>query len=70
MLPAVFVPLTGYRGNITQIKKYANAALRINPVVEKRRYDITGNLVAVSDPSCCEQRVITYNQDLRVRLSS
>jgi RHS repeat-associated protein len=60
-----YIPLTSYRGNITQIKKYADAAQLTGAVIEKRRYDITGNLIMVSDPSCCEQRSITYNQGTR-----
>lgn len=59
-----YVPVTSYRGSITQIKKYADAANLAGAVTEKRRYDITGNLIIVSDPSCCEQRSITYNQGM------
>ena len=56
-----YVQLTGYRGNITRINKYADAANVADPISETRRYDITGNLIAVSDPSCCELRSTTYN---------
>jgi RHS repeat-associated protein len=51
---------TWYRGNVTQIKSYADA-VSLNQgtaVVETRTYDIAGNL-RVQSSSCCEQTTIT-----------
>jgi RHS repeat-associated protein len=51
---------TGYRGNVTQIKSYADAVNLVEgtAVVETRTYDIAGNL-RVQSSSCCEQTTIT-----------
>ena len=51
-----YKPETDYRGNITQIKKYADAAALDQPtaVVETRTYDITGNMVKNAS-ACCEE---------------
>lgn len=52
---------TDYRGNVTQIKRYADA-LSLNEstaLTETRQYDITGNMVTASS-SCCEQTSVTY----------
>jgi hypothetical protein len=37
---------TRFRGNLTEIRRYANPFLRRDPVIEGRTYDITGNLVS------------------------
>jgi RHS repeat-associated protein len=55
-------PSTDYRGNITRITKYADAANLAAPVVETRGYDTTGNLVAVSS-SCCDEARDNYGVD-------
>jgi YD repeat-containing protein len=52
-------PATDYRGNVTQITTYGNAAAMSSPVTETRRYDIDGNLVKTSS-SCCEQTTFNY----------
>ncbi|MDQ3806502.1 MAG: hypothetical protein M3416_22055, partial [Acidobacteriota bacterium] len=54
-----YQPSTDYRGNITQVKTYANAAALTGPLTEGRTYDINGNQVTGS-ASCCEQTSITY----------
>jgi RHS repeat-associated protein len=41
------------RGNLTRIKRYADAVNATDAIVEDRRYDNAGNLVAVS--GCCGQ---------------
>ncbi|HEU4597120.1 MAG TPA: RHS repeat-associated core domain-containing protein, partial [Pyrinomonadaceae bacterium] len=56
-----YVQMTDYRGNVTQVKSYADAGAE-NPtaaVVETRAYDITGNM-RVASTSCCEQTSIEY----------
>src|SRR5262245_48454625 len=52
---------TGYRGNVTQVKRYADAATLdgVTAVVETRTYDIAGN-VREQTTSCCEKTTITY----------
>lgn len=52
-------PATDYRGNVTQVKTYADAVGLTGAITETRRYDITGNLVTTST-SCCDQTSITY----------
>jgi RHS repeat-associated protein len=49
------------RGNITTIKRYADAASldEGSAVVETRHYDITGN-VRKMETSCCEQTTVNY----------
>ena len=54
-------PGTDYRGNITQVTRYADASTPANPVVESRQYDITGNLVVRSDVQY-EQTSYTFDQ--------
>jgi len=53
---------TEYRGNITQITRYANAVGLTGAVSETRRYDVTGNQVK-SSTSCCEQTTSNYTID-------
>src|SRR6185503_13883039 len=42
---AGYNPITDYRGNVTQITRFADAIVPSVPVGESRRYDITGNLI-------------------------
>lgn len=55
---------TDYRGNVTQVTSYANAApaTPTGPITETRRYDVTGNLVTAST-ACCEQTSFNYTVD-------
>jgi len=53
---------TDYRGNVTQITTYADAATPSAPVNETYRYDITGNIVT-SSTACCEQTSFNYTVD-------
>jgi hypothetical protein len=59
-----YKPETDYRGNVTQVTTYANAGAEPagSPIVETRKYDITGNVVA-SSSSCCEQTSLNYTVD-------
>jgi RHS repeat-associated protein len=52
---------TGYRGNVTQIKRYADAASldQGTAVVETRTYDVAGN-VREQTTSCCEKTTFNY----------
>ena len=52
-------PATDYRGNVTQVKTYADAANLGGAITETRAYDIAGNLRAASS-SCCEQTSFGY----------
>jgi RHS repeat-associated protein len=54
-------PRTWYRGNVTQIKRYADAVSldQGTAVVETRTYDIAGNL-REQTTSCCEKTTFTY----------
>ena len=58
---------TDKRGNITSVKRYADALNVPNDPIaltETRNYDICGNLVTTS-PACCEQTVYTYSIDTK-----
>src|SRR5208282_2520758 len=66
----VYDPTTDFRGNITQITRYADTAqsnavksadvpTSSGPVTELRRYDITGNTISVAG-SCCVQASFIY----------
>ena len=55
-------PATDYRGNVTQVTKYANAAAMSGAITETKTYDITGNQVTGSS-SCCQQTTTNYSVD-------
>jgi YD repeat-containing protein len=63
-VPGAYNPITEYRGNVTTVKRYANAETldEDTAVVEIRHYDITGNVRKV-ETSCCEQTTINYTVD-------
>ncbi len=61
-------PATDYRGNVTQVTTYADAATPSVPITETRRYDITGNLVTAST-SCCQQTSFTFTVDTQYAYS-
>lgn len=52
-------PATDYRGNVTQLTSYADAASQTGAIGESRRYDRTGNMVT-SSSSCCQQARFEY----------
>jgi RHS repeat-associated protein len=54
-------PGTTYRGNITQITRFADAANNSNDVIESRQYDITGNLISRSGQPYVQ---MTYTYDV------
>ena len=56
----VFVPATLKRGNVTSIVRYADAANLSGATTETRKYDVTGNLISVTDASCCKQTTFQY----------
>ena len=55
----VFDPSTDYRGNVTTVTTYADAANLTGAITEQRRYDVTGNLVT-SSASCCQTKSYNY----------
>ncbi|HJP91178.1 MAG TPA: RHS repeat-associated core domain-containing protein [Pyrinomonadaceae bacterium] len=59
---STYNPATDYRGNVTQVTTYSDAAGLSGVIAETRRYDITGNLVKASS-SCCEQTTVNYTVD-------
>ncbi|HXM47655.1 MAG TPA: RHS repeat-associated core domain-containing protein [Pyrinomonadaceae bacterium] len=61
---------THYRGNVTQITKYANAATEpaTGATSETRHYDITGNLVQ-TNADCCTQTTFAYDIDTQFAFS-
>jgi hypothetical protein len=56
----VFNSATNYRGNVTTVKRWADAAGQTGLVSETRAYDKTGNLITAST-ACCEQTAFSYD---------
>jgi len=52
--------LTDYRGLVTQVTTYADAAGLTGAVSETRQYDVTGNMV-ISSNACCQQTTYTFS---------
>jgi RHS repeat-associated protein len=57
-----YQPSTDFRGNLTRITEYADAANRTGPVTTTKKYDVTGNIVAASN-SCCDETRFAYTLD-------
>ncbi|MDL9998314.1 RHS repeat-associated core domain-containing protein [Variovorax sp. J22P240] len=57
-----FDPATDYRGNVTQITRYADAVHRAGGLTQTFRYDIAGNLVAIVGSSCCDEISYAYDR--------
>jgi RHS repeat-associated protein len=53
---------TAYRGNVTSVTSYADAATASNPITNTMKYDITGNVVEAT-ASCCRRKTFTYSPD-------
>jgi RHS repeat-associated protein len=53
---------TDYRGNLTRVTEYTDPANYAGAVVMTKKYDVTGNLVAVSN-SCCDETRFTYGAE-------
>jgi RHS repeat-associated protein len=56
----VYVAATDYRGNVTQVTRYANASSPSGGIAETRRYDVTGNVIKATPPSC-DQTTYEYS---------
>jgi RHS repeat-associated protein len=56
---SVYDLATAYRGNVTQVKTYADAVNLTGAMTEDKRYDMTGNLITDAT-SCCQQTSFTY----------
>jgi RHS repeat-associated protein len=54
-------PRSDYRGNITQITRYADAVTPANAIIETRRYDIAGNVLEVTGVGC-QQSTYAYDR--------
>jgi RHS repeat-associated protein len=53
---------TDYRGNLTRVTEYTDPANHAGAVVMTKKYDVNGNLVAVSN-SCCDETRFTYGPE-------
>ncbi len=62
-------PSTDYRGNLTRMVKYADAANLGGQVVETYGYDVTGNRVTTSG-SCCELTKSNFGTDTQYAYST
>ncbi|MEK6325302.1 MAG: FG-GAP-like repeat-containing protein [Acidobacteriota bacterium] len=60
--PEFYDPTTNYRGNLTRVIRYADAANLTGAITETRTFDITGNVVTAST-SCCEQMSLGYTSN-------
>lgn len=63
-MTSVYSSATAYRGNVTQITKYAdaNASSPSGAITETLRYDVTGNMIKASS-ACCDQTTYEYTID-------
>lgn len=59
-----YIPATDYRGNVTQVTSYSNAASEpaTGAITETRGYDTNGNMITASS-SCCQLTTIEYTED-------
>lgn len=62
-------PSTDYRGNVTRLLKYADAANLSGPVAETYGYDVTGNRVT-SSGSCCDLTKSNFGIDTQYAYST
>jgi RHS repeat-associated protein len=53
---------TAYRGNVTSITSYANAATASSPNTNTMKYDIVGNVVEAT-ADCCRRKTFTYSPE-------
>ncbi len=53
---------TAYRGNVTSITSYADAATASSPTTNTMKYDIVGNVVEET-AHCCRRKTFTYSPD-------
>jgi RHS repeat-associated protein len=53
-------PSTDFRGNVTSVTTYPDAATGANPITRSTTYDIAGN-VTTEQSGCCQQKVFTYS---------
>jgi RHS repeat-associated protein len=55
-------PRYDFRGNLTKVTSYADAAASSDPSVKAMEYDMTGNVIKAS-MSCCNVKSIEYSVD-------
>ena len=53
-------PTTDYRGNITSVTRYSDAATPSGAITHSTTYDIAGN-VMTTQVDCCQQKSFTYS---------
>lgn len=53
---------TAYRGNVTSVTTYADAATPSNAITNTMKYDIAGNVVE-EIANCCRRKTFTYSPD-------
>ncbi len=55
----LYQPATDYRGNITSVTNYANAANGTGPITHSTSYDIAGNVTS-TEVDCCQLKSYSY----------
>ena len=55
-------PSNAYRGNVTSVTAYANAAAGTSPTTNTMTYDIAGNVVEQT-VNCCRRKTFSYSGD-------
>ncbi len=56
-----FKPTTRYRGNVTGLTRYADAAHRAGAQIESYTYDIAGNRRDTVGSACCDHIAVVYS---------
>lgn len=64
-----YQPATDYRGNITSVIKYPDAASTSNTISHSTTYDIAGNILT-EQLDCCQQRSYTFTNAFEYAYSS
>ncbi|HYV03476.1 MAG TPA: hypothetical protein VFB82_02760, partial [Blastocatellia bacterium] len=56
----VYNSANDFRGNVTTVTRFSNAAGATGAITETRSYDMTGNMVSAAT-SCCQQTSLAYS---------
>lgn len=54
-----YIAATDYRGNVTSVTTYTDAATPSGAITHSTKYDVAGNVTA-ADVDCCQQKTISY----------
>lgn len=66
---SAYDPNSIFRGNVTKVTSYADAAAQTGAITQTKQYDATGNLVAES-ASCCELKTYVYDDPVTQQIDT